>query len=50
MLHTMKSKSWESSSNTNSCLMVLELETLLASQDKIMKYGLMDKSFQLSWK
>jgi hypothetical protein len=43
MLRTMKSKSWESSSNTNSCYMVVELETLLASQARIMKYGLIDK-------
>jgi hypothetical protein len=43
MLRTMKSKSWERSSNTNSYLMVVELETLLASQARIMKYRLMDK-------
>jgi hypothetical protein len=42
VLHTMKSESWERSSNTNSCLMVVELETLLALQARIMKYGLMD--------
>jgi hypothetical protein len=42
MLHTTKSESWEHSSNTNSSLMVVELEALLASQAKIMKYGLMD--------
>jgi hypothetical protein len=38
VLHTMKSESWERSSNTNSCLMVVELEALLASQVRIMKY------------
>jgi hypothetical protein len=43
MLHTMKSESWESSSKTNSCLMIVELETLFASQAKIMKYGSMQK-------
>jgi hypothetical protein len=43
VLHTTKSESWERSSNTNSCLMVVELEALLASQARIMKYGLMDK-------
>jgi hypothetical protein len=42
VLHTTKSELWEHSSNTNSCLMVVEIEALLASQDKIMKYGLMD--------
>jgi hypothetical protein len=35
----MKSKLWERSSNTNSYLMVVELETLLASQAKIMNGG-----------
>jgi hypothetical protein len=39
----MKSESWERSSNTNSCLMVVELEALLALQAKIMKCGLIDK-------
>jgi hypothetical protein len=43
MLHTTKSESWERSSNTNSCLMLIKLEALLASQARIMKYGLMDK-------
>jgi hypothetical protein len=43
VLHTMKSESWERSSNTNSCLMIVELEALLASHARIMKYGLMDK-------
>jgi hypothetical protein len=43
MLHTTKSESWECSSNTNSCLMVVELEALLLLQDKIMKCGLIDK-------
>jgi hypothetical protein len=43
VLHTTKSESWEGSLNTNSCLMVVELEALLASQSRIMKYGLMDK-------
>jgi cytochrome c1 len=43
MLHTTKSESWERSSNTNSGLMVVELEVLLASQARIMKYRLMDK-------
>jgi hypothetical protein len=43
VLHTMKSESWQRSSNTNPCLMVVELEALLASQARIMKYGLMDK-------
>jgi hypothetical protein len=43
ILHTTKSESWECSSNTNSCLMVVELEALLASQARIMKYGLIDK-------
>jgi hypothetical protein len=35
VLHTMKSESWERSSNTNSCLMVVELEALLASQAEL---------------
>jgi hypothetical protein len=39
----MKYNSWERSSNTNSYLMVVELEALLASQAIIMKYGSMDK-------
>jgi hypothetical protein len=43
MLHTTKFESWERSSNTNSCLMVVEVEALLASQVRIMKYGLMEK-------
>jgi hypothetical protein len=43
VLHTTKSKSWERALNTNSCFMVVELEALLASQARIMKYGLMDK-------
>jgi hypothetical protein len=43
VLHTTKSEPWERSSNTNSCLMVVELEAFLASQARIMKYGLMDK-------
>jgi hypothetical protein len=43
VLHTTKSESWEHSSNTNSCLMVGELEALLASQARIMKYGSMNK-------
>jgi hypothetical protein len=47
MLRTMKSKSWERSSNTNSCLMVVELETLLASQARIMKYELTNKFFSI---
>jgi hypothetical protein len=47
MLRTMKSKSWEHSSNTNSCLMVFELETLVASQARVMKFGLMDKFFSI---
>jgi hypothetical protein len=50
MLCTMKSKSWEHSSNTNSCLMVAELETLLASQAIIMKYGSMDKFLSIELK
>jgi hypothetical protein len=47
VLHTMKSESWEHSSNTNSYLMVVELEALLASQATIMKYGLMYKFFSI---
>jgi hypothetical protein len=43
VLHNTKSELWERSSKTNSCLMVVELEALLASQARIMKYGLMDK-------
>jgi hypothetical protein len=43
VLHTTNSESWERSSNNNSYMMVVELEALLASQAKIMKYGLMDK-------
>jgi hypothetical protein len=43
VLHTTKSESWERSSNTNSCLMVIELEALLASQARIMKYVCLDK-------
>jgi hypothetical protein len=43
VLHTTKSESWEHSSNTNSCLMVVELEALLALQARVMKYGLIDK-------
>jgi hypothetical protein len=43
VLHTTKSESWEHSSNTNSCLMVVELEALSASQARIMKYASMDK-------
>jgi hypothetical protein len=43
VLQTMKFESWERSSNTNSCLMVVELEAFLASQARIMKYGTMDK-------
>jgi hypothetical protein len=39
----MKYNSWERSSNTNSYLMVVELEALLALQAIIMKYGSMDK-------
>jgi hypothetical protein len=50
VLHTAKSEWWERSSNTNSCLMVVELEALLASQDRIMKYGLMDKFFSIELK
>jgi hypothetical protein len=43
VLHTTKSESWERSSNTDSCLMVVELEALLALQAGIMKCGSMDK-------
>jgi hypothetical protein len=43
VLHTMKYEFWERSSNTNSYLMVVELEALFASQVRIMKYELMDK-------
>jgi hypothetical protein len=43
VLCTMKSKSWERSSNTKSCLMVVELETLLALQARIMKHEYLDK-------
>jgi hypothetical protein len=38
MLCTMKSELWERSSNTNSCLIVVELEALFTSQVRIMKY------------
>jgi hypothetical protein len=43
----MKFESWEHSLNTNSYLMVVELEVLLASQAIIMKYGLIDKFFSI---
>jgi hypothetical protein len=43
MLHTVKSELWEHSPNNNSCLMVVELEVLLALHARIMKHGLMDK-------
>jgi hypothetical protein len=42
VLHTTKYESWERSSNTNSCLMVVELEALLALQARIRKCGLID--------
>jgi hypothetical protein len=45
VLHTMKSELWEHSSNTNSYLMVVELEALFASQVRIMKYMYLDKFF-----
>jgi hypothetical protein len=45
MLHTMKSELWEHFSNTNSCLMVVELEALYASQVKILKYEYVDEFF-----
>jgi hypothetical protein len=38
----MKSELWERSSNTNSYLMVVELEALFASQVIIMKYEYLD--------
>jgi hypothetical protein len=41
----MKPESWERSSNTNSYLIVVEIEALFASQATIMKNGLMDKFF-----
>jgi hypothetical protein len=43
LLYTTKSESSERSSNTNSCLMIVELEALLASHARIMKCGSMDK-------
>jgi hypothetical protein len=42
-LHTKKSEFWECSSNTNSYLMVVELQALFASQVRIMKYECLDK-------
>jgi hypothetical protein len=50
MLHIMSLNWGERSSNTNSYLMVVELEVLFASQVRIMKYELMDKFFSIELK
>jgi hypothetical protein len=39
----VKLELWKCSSNTNSCLMVVELEAFFTSQVRIMKYEYLDK-------
>jgi hypothetical protein len=47
VLCTMKSKLRERFLNTNSYLMVVDLEALFASQVRIMKYEYLDKFFSI---